>query len=48
MRSLTRRILLALPLAFFACSSDSPKPAAGKLRLAFIPKGPTHEFGKAV
>ena len=41
--------LTALGLATLAaCSGQKSKPAAGRLTLAVIPKGTTHEFWKSV
>lgn len=47
MRSLSRRALTASFVALAACGGDAPQ-SSGRLRLAVIPKGTTHEFWKAV
>jgi ribose transport system substrate-binding protein len=56
----TRALAAALSVSlvcglFFGCSKDSPKPGAGgaaasggRLKIAVIPKGTTHEFWKSV
>src|SRR6476619_787537 len=41
-------ILLALPLGSCDRKDAGPAPAAGKLTIAMIPKGTTHEFWKSV
>ncbi|MBI5851732.1 MAG: substrate-binding domain-containing protein [Planctomycetes bacterium] len=49
MRSLSRRALIAsfVAVALAACGGDASQPS-GRLRVAVIPKGTTHEFWKAV